>query len=106
LTVDLTPTPPLPETDQTFVRTKIEKLPTESEAAPLATEFPGRYALKPRPGTEDAELGRGGIGRVLAAWDSHLGREIALKELLKDPGETGTRGSARAQRFLREARVT
>ncbi|HJL15928.1 MAG TPA: protein kinase [Sandaracinaceae bacterium LLY-WYZ-13_1] len=61
---------------------------------------------------DDAELGRGAIGRVLRVLDRHLGREVALKELL-DPGERVGSGSAAspasssgALRFLREARLT
>ena len=58
------------------------------------------------------EFARGGMGRVLLAIDTTVGREIALKELL--PERTGTRrmtsgGSsthANIERFLREARVT
>jgi formylglycine-generating enzyme required for sulfatase activity len=62
--------------------------PPTPSAAP-----PDRYALH-------AELGRGGMGRVLLATDRWLRREVAWKEVLwpDDP-------EARA-RFLAEARVT
>lgn len=64
------------------------------------------------------ELGRGGIGRVVAAFDAHLGREVAVKELIA--GSTLSPHSARGgspswasapmtpevRRFVREARVT
>jgi WD40 repeat protein/tRNA A-37 threonylcarbamoyl transferase component Bud32 len=59
----------------------------------IGQEQPGRYVP-----VEANELGRGGLGRVLVAFDAHLGRQIALKELLAS-------GTARG-RFLREARVT
>jgi serine/threonine-protein kinase len=63
-------------------------------------EDPGRYVF--RGGDRDAaEIGRGGIGRVLLAFDRHLRREVALKEL------RNTAASERQlTRFLREARVT
>ncbi len=68
-----------------------------NEALYLA-ELPGRYTVK-------GEKGRGGIGRVMIALDEQIGREIAIKELIK-PGETAQGISASRIRFLREARVT
>lgn len=78
----------------------------------LTVEHPGRYTIK-------GEQGRGGIGRVLIAFDEHVGREIALKELLPEISQKGTppatpespaspmrRTGAAVARFLREARVT
>jgi WD40 repeat protein/tRNA A-37 threonylcarbamoyl transferase component Bud32 len=77
-------------------------------AAPTALEVTyehrGRYqAIDGAP-----ELGRGGIGRVFAALDRHLQREVAIKELLPDPTgeETGATSREAMARFLREARVT
>lgn len=57
------------------------------------------------------EIGRGGIGRVLIAYDAHLGREIAVKELLphlvqNDSKARSTDSKAILGRFLREARIT
>jgi len=58
------------------------------------------------------EFARGGMGRVLLAVDTTVGREIALKELLPERGGTtrysasGSSTSANIERFLREARVT
>ncbi|MCL4691030.1 MAG: protein kinase, partial [Candidatus Hydrogenedentes bacterium] len=68
-------------------------------------ESPGRY-------TGASEYARGGMGRVLLVHDEHLGREVALKELLPLAG-----GQAEATtpmrlsmgvlaRFLQEARIT
>lgn len=91
-------------------RTHLDRVTEEAE---------GRYIYRsPETGerTEDrgeAELGRGGIGRVLATYDDHVGRNVALKELLFDPegGSPDARALSRehtsaAARFLREARVT
>ena len=70
-------------------------------------EAPGRY-------TTISEYGRGGMGRVLLAYDQHLGRDIALKELLPQPG-SGTTDHRLSPvrlsvpymaRFLQEARIT
>ncbi|MDY0003366.1 MAG: protein kinase [Polyangia bacterium] len=81
-------------------------------ALQVTNEASGRYVY-PR-GREAAEIGRGGIGRVLIVQDAHLGREIAMKELLSASARAGEefRGDSRshlspmAARFLREARVT
>lgn len=85
----------------------------EELGSDITEETPGRYAAGR---TEDGsqELGRGGIGRVLVAYDTHLGREIAIKELLDEAARleprTGFSSSnpsmANLARFLREARVT
>ena len=45
------------------------------------------------------ELARGGMGRILAAHDRRLGRQVAIKELLR-------RGPKRVRRFEREVLVT
>ncbi len=48
------------------------------------------------------EIGRGGVGRVLEAWDPVLGRTVAVKALHE--GEEGRPG--RVSRFLAEAKLT
>ncbi|MEM1413919.1 MAG: serine/threonine-protein kinase, partial [Myxococcota bacterium] len=67
----------------------------------LVPEHGGRYL--PRD-----EIGRGGMGRVELVLDQHLGREVALKELLTRPGLDGSPAlsAGLVTRFLREARVT
>jgi eukaryotic-like serine/threonine-protein kinase len=79
------------------------------ETSHVFPETPGRYKIGDEP-----EIGRGGIGRVFVAFDTSLGREIAVKELLPDhfqgmstPNNAErSRTGALAARFLREARVT
>lgn len=67
----------------------------------LTREQVGRYRIA----ADDAEVGRGGIGRVVAALDEHLGREVAVKELRRQ-GPAGAGPSAAQMRFVHEARVT
>lgn len=86
------------------------------ESWTVTAECPGRYRF-PGDSREAAEIGRGGIGRVLVARDSHLGRDVALKELLTPEALATTMTSANGRvelsgtpatlaRFLREAKVT
>ncbi|MBX3474945.1 MAG: protein kinase [Planctomycetes bacterium] len=78
---------------------------TTSGSAPVEARSLGtRYNIK-------REFARGGMGRVLLAMDTVVGREIAIKELL--PGRTGSgrqpstsNTHANVDRFLREARIT
>lgn len=69
----------------------------------ITLENPGRYKVQ-------HPIGHGAIGQVLATYDFHLGREVALKELLpSDPVAERYDPSRRTMqiiRFLREARVT
>ena len=65
--------------------------PEDADAPPRPRE--PRYRL-------GAELGRGGMGRVVEAFDTQLGRTVALKEVLPGTSE----GIAR--RFRREVQIT
>jgi WD40 repeat protein len=66
---------------------------------------PGTWFSRPLPVVQREryatarEIGRGGLGRVMAARDQRLGREVAIKELFEPHGD-------RQSRFLREALVT
>ncbi len=71
------------------------------------SETPGRYTLV-------SHHARGGMGRVLIVHDEHLGRNIALKELMPmTPGGAGAdkptpmrQSASLIARFLQEARIT
>jgi WD40 repeat protein len=77
------------------------------DAYNLGTEIPGRYVYESPGGVSSAELGRGGIGRVLLVTDQHLGREVAIKELKDDWGAPGEPPPLeQSVRFLTEARIT
>ncbi|MBN2723012.1 MAG: protein kinase [Deltaproteobacteria bacterium] len=70
----------------------------------LTFEHKGRYSIS-------EELGRGGIGRVMVAFDAHIGRNVAVKELLperisRQTGDTKTLPNQAELRFLNEARIT
>ncbi len=75
---------------------------------PAVKEHEQRYTLL-------KEYSKGGMGKILLVRDEHLGRDIALKQLLPDrlPGGTRT-GAPTAEmltvpiiaRFLQEARIT
>jgi len=75
------------------------------ESLRAVDETPGRY-------TGASEHARGGMGRVLLVYDEHLGREIAMKELLPYAPAEGETLTPRRQvmtvvsRFLQEARIT
>jgi len=82
-------------------------------AAPeVLIEAAGRYGdCDPdgRPMSTAYEVGRGGIGRVLAVEDRHLGRVVAMKVLAPGHGTLGGASTAShmaRERFLREARIT
>jgi serine/threonine protein kinase/Tfp pilus assembly protein PilF len=64
-----------------------------SAAAPGTQLYGGRYEV-------EAELGRGGMGRVLRARDTKLGRRVALKILTP-----GAHSEAQLRRFEQEARA-
>lgn len=66
--------------------------PLLGEPLPLAIRSRANYLLR-------GEFARGGVGRILRAFNRELGREVAIKELLDA-------SPSAAARFLREARIT
>ncbi len=73
--------------------------PTASFAALLTVGLdPARFAQRYAQG---AEIGRGGVGRVVAADDALMGRTVALKAL-----HAGAVPLQAQRRFVREARIT
>lgn len=102
-----------PGTDATVAAPGVQSPQLSGVTPTLTPEIPDRYHFA--GGKEHAILGRGGIGAVFLAMDHHVGREVAIKELLGGVGgslgatpaasEAGT-VSAAAARFLREARIT
>ncbi|MCC6741486.1 MAG: SUMF1/EgtB/PvdO family nonheme iron enzyme [Planctomycetia bacterium] len=75
-----------------FRETLVPPRPPSTAVRTLPVAAPGRYELK-------AELGRGGLGRVVEAWDEALRRQVAVKLLHAQPA-----GDA-PDRFAREARL-
>ncbi|MCU0701197.1 MAG: serine/threonine protein kinase, partial [Myxococcaceae bacterium] len=87
--------------DITLARPKPGEGPSKTDALPV--ESPGKYA---QPAAGDAELGRGGMGRVLRLEDVHLRREVAIKELLHEHHPShSVSGQGLANLFVREAQV-
>jgi serine/threonine-protein kinase len=83
-------------------RSAYVELPGDKPQAVIETE--DRYS-------EIKEYARGGMGRVLLVHDTHIGRDIALKELL--PERTGSKAAGATPqtnpilaRFVQEARIT
>lgn len=89
-----------------------EATPPVDSPISVTNEHYGRYS--PASGKADGlEIGRGGMGRVIAVFDEHLEREVAVKELLTGGGASakpnpgGDPGPpAQVARFVREARLT
>lgn len=73
--------------------------PTPTTRAALPEVSHERFSVP--DGLVDPELGRGGMGRVLRLSDPHLGREVAVKELLPSQREDPVMETL----FVREARV-
>lgn len=92
------------ELGKTLPRTGENPVMKPGDRHELPTQAEGRYQLP--DGQPDPELGRGGMGRVLSLVDTHLKREVAVKELLKEhTAEHSSSGPLLENLFVREARV-
>ncbi len=92
-TLALPSSPPTPGPDASSLGTdKTLPAPGPSSTAPLPGVDPARYAIH-------GELAHGGIGRILRARDLHLGRPVAIKEMLAPSRDAEAR-------FVAEALVT
>ncbi len=94
---DSRPSLVLPDDDELVDDTSDLPLPKETGVRPPAQaglqSNPARYAT-------EKEIGRGGLGRVVSAVDSVLGRKVAVKEMMN-----GTDNENLLRRFLREGEV-
>jgi WD40 repeat protein len=82
----------------------LEAVACLGKAEPVGEESPAstaRYSVL-------AEHARGGQARILLAFDENIGRQVALKEMLPEIGESsgGSNRQGSAERFLREAELT
>ena len=77
--------------------------PTATDDGPIAPPavavVPGLQVVDPRHYTIGDEISRGGMGRIRAAFDRRLGRNVALKEMLAPD-------AAHTRRFEREVFVS
>ncbi len=83
-------------------------------STPATAERLQRLAARAQPAEEryrlEGEVGRGGMGAVLRAWDHDLGRPLAMKVILgkgvEPSGATPSVDADVLQRFLDEAQIT
>src|SRR5262249_56958399 len=77
-----------------------DPVPAEPSVEPIDPDAPVRSIPAAERYRLGAELGRGGMGRVVEAFDLQLGRTVALKEVLTSGG------ASVARRFAREVQLT
>ena len=87
-----------------FVVEQPDLQPEKTDETAVTDEPSGRYEII-------EELAHGGSGKILVAFDRHIGRKIAMKELISDsikpPSENDDpQKTAMRNRFLREAKLT
>ena len=91
------PTVQAPPTDRDH---PIGTLPrSDDPSAPLAAHVTSAFDAAAQRFDELGELGRGGMGRVVDAYDRRLARQVAIKHVLTD-------NPTALVRFEREARIT
>ncbi|TKD09889.1 WD40 repeat domain-containing serine/threonine protein kinase [Polyangium fumosum] len=88
------PTPPM---ETLIARTGRDE--ADDEEAPESAAARRMRVVDPETYAVESEVAKGGIGRILRAYDTHLDRPVALKELI-------TRDPQTEERFIREARIT
>jgi hypothetical protein len=92
--------PPKEDAEAEFIRTLVRSIPTPSGLPDDVPQVSPLMELPSIPGFEHLELiGSGGSGEVYRAWQSELGRWVALKTLAPN------RSPERVARVNREARL-
>ncbi|HEY4183052.1 MAG TPA: serine/threonine-protein kinase [Kofleriaceae bacterium] len=95
---------PVSGVGETLPATSVQDtLPAQlNEISQAPADRSSRASIPPQPTTRyrlGEEIGRGGMGRVVEAFDTQLGRTVALKEVLPD-------GASIVRRFVREIEIT
>ena len=103
-TDEVTATPPVEPPTRDPAGTAIAGRAATPDSTAVVGRPPGNapVGVVSVPGYEvRGEIARGGMGRVLAAYDLAFGREVAIKVVLAGPNAATTAG-----RFVRESRIT
>ncbi|MEE2827762.1 MAG: SUMF1/EgtB/PvdO family nonheme iron enzyme [Myxococcota bacterium] len=101
------PGKPRPSTTHPAEVAATSALIAEDSPGPATREGINRMLVRLRAGQDTRyrlgeEIGKGGHGRVSVAFDTHIGRRVALKQLRKGSGAS----SREVARFLQEVQIT